>query len=141
MTRWAAVLAGGSGTRFWPLSTPREPKQMLPLAGTEPLLRQAVRRLDGLVATDHVLVVTGASLAARTAELLPEDWAGLRAGGLFFSGDGGETWEPRSRGVTVAHVLSLGHPPRGDGRGDRLDGLLQSSAAAFDVGLPQPHAV
>ncbi len=72
MTRWAAVLAGGSGTRFWPLSTPQEPKQMLPLAGSEPLLRQAVRRLDGLVPMDRVLIITGASLAARTAELVPE---------------------------------------------------------------------
>jgi mannose-1-phosphate guanylyltransferase len=72
MSRWAVVLAGGSGTRFWPLSTPQEPKQMLPLTGEEPLLCQAVRRLVGLVPTDHVLVITGASLAARTAALLPE---------------------------------------------------------------------
>jgi mannose-1-phosphate guanylyltransferase len=76
MSRWAAVLAGGSGTRFWPLSTPQEPKQMLPLAGAEPLLRQAVRRLAGLVPSDNVLIVTGASLAARTAALLPEVPAG-----------------------------------------------------------------
>ena len=72
MTRWAAVLAGGSGTRFWPLSTPQEPKQMLPLAGSEPLLRQAVRRLEGLIPADHVLIITGAPLAARTAALVPE---------------------------------------------------------------------
>ena len=45
---------------------------MLPLAGAEPLLRQAVRRLEGLVPADRVLVITGASLAARTAELVPE---------------------------------------------------------------------
>ena len=38
MSAWAAVLAGGSGTRFWPLSTPERPKQLLPLAGTAPLL-------------------------------------------------------------------------------------------------------
>ena len=44
MSRWAAVLAGGSGTRFWPLSTPDLPKQMLALAGGESLLLQAVRR-------------------------------------------------------------------------------------------------
>jgi mannose-1-phosphate guanylyltransferase len=72
MTRWAVVLAGGAGTRFWPLSTPEEPKQMLPLAGAEPLLRQAVLRLAGLVPMDHVLIITGASLATRTAALLPE---------------------------------------------------------------------
>ena len=31
---WGVLLAGGSGTRFWPLSSPRSPKQLLPLAGT-----------------------------------------------------------------------------------------------------------
>ena len=34
LMRWAVLLAGGSGTRFWPLSTPRTPKQLLPLAGS-----------------------------------------------------------------------------------------------------------
>ena len=33
LMRWAVLLAGGSGTRFWPLSTPRTPKQLLPLSG------------------------------------------------------------------------------------------------------------
>ena len=49
MTPWAVILAGGSGTRFWPLSTPERPKQLLPLAGERPLLAQAVTRLAGLV--------------------------------------------------------------------------------------------
>lgn len=70
MSRWAAVLAGGSGTRFWPLSTPAQPKQFLPLAGDRPLLVDAVARLDGLVATDRILVVTGVGHAARTRALL-----------------------------------------------------------------------
>ena len=42
MSVWAAILAGGAGTRFWPLSTPERPKQLLPLAGDRPLLLQAV---------------------------------------------------------------------------------------------------
>src|SRR5207248_696811 len=41
---WAAILAGGAGTRFWPLSTAERPKQLLPLAGDRPLLQQAVER-------------------------------------------------------------------------------------------------
>src|SRR5207244_9689613 len=56
---WAAILAGGSGTRFWPLSTPQRPKQFLPLAGDRPLLVQAVERLEGLVPADRVLILTG----------------------------------------------------------------------------------
>lgn len=72
MSRWAAVLAGGSGTRFWPLSTSDTPKQMLPLAGREPLLVQTVQRLRGLIAPEHVLIITGERLAERTRQLLPE---------------------------------------------------------------------
>ncbi len=72
MSRWAAVLAGGSGTRFWPLSTPDTPKQMLSLAGDTSMLEQAVRRLDGLIPPSQVLVVTAERLSAQTAKLLPE---------------------------------------------------------------------
>jgi mannose-1-phosphate guanylyltransferase len=49
VSTWAAILAGGSGTRFWPLSTPERPKQLLTLAGDRPLLAQAVDRLRGLI--------------------------------------------------------------------------------------------
>ena len=72
MSRWAAVLAGGSSTRFWPLSTTETPKQMLPLAGHDPLLVQTVKRLSGLIAPAHTLIITGARLAERTRQLLPE---------------------------------------------------------------------
>ena len=71
MPRWATVLAGGSGTRFWPLSTPTNPKQFLALAGDRPLLQETVDRLDGLISPDRILIVTGERFAARTRELLP----------------------------------------------------------------------
>ena len=70
MTRWAAVLAGGSGTRFWPLSTPETPKQMLALAGDKSLLEQAVRRLEGLIPPTQIIVVTAERLRSETAKLL-----------------------------------------------------------------------
>ena len=57
MSIWAAILAGGSGTRFWPLSTPERPKQFLPLTGDRPLLAQAVARLRGLVPPERVLII------------------------------------------------------------------------------------
>ncbi len=72
MSRWAAVLAGGSGTRFWPLSTDDIPKQMLALTGQAPLIVQACHRLRGLVPPERTLVVTGRRLAAETKRLLPE---------------------------------------------------------------------
>ena len=68
--RWAVILAGGSGTRFWPLSTPDNPKQLLPLTGPRSTAEEAVARLDGLVPRERVLVVTGAALAARLGERL-----------------------------------------------------------------------
>ena len=72
MSRWAAVLAGGSGTRFWPLSTSETPKQLLPLAGREPLLVQTIRRLRGLISPERILIITGERLAKRTRSLLPD---------------------------------------------------------------------
>lgn len=70
MSHWAAVLAGGSGTRFWPLSMPDEPKQFQALVGNEPLLVQAVDRLRGLIDPQRILVVTGESFRNRTQNLL-----------------------------------------------------------------------
>jgi mannose-1-phosphate guanylyltransferase len=71
-TPWAAVLAGGSGTRFWPLSTPERPKQLLPLADDDtPLLVQSVARLHGLIPPERVVVVTAAHLLDETRRLLP----------------------------------------------------------------------
>ncbi|HEX6536539.1 MAG TPA: mannose-1-phosphate guanylyltransferase [Gemmatimonadaceae bacterium] len=72
MSRWAVILAGGVGSRFWPLSTPRRPKQLLPLVGDEPLLVQAVRRLAPLVSASRTLVVTNGALAPAIRALLPE---------------------------------------------------------------------
>ena len=70
----AIVMAGGSGTRFWPASRAGLPKQLLPLAGDQTLLQDTVGRLDGLVPPDRTLIVTSARLldaAARQAPQLP----------------------------------------------------------------------
>lgn len=72
MSRWAAVLAGGSGTRFWPLSSGAHPKQMLPLAGPNALLADGVARLQGLIPEEQILVVTAAALAEPTRRLLSQ---------------------------------------------------------------------
>lgn len=72
MSTWAAILAGGSGTRFWPLSTPERPKQLLPLTGDRPLLAQAVARLHGLVPPERILILTGPLLVEQVARAVPE---------------------------------------------------------------------
>ena len=60
---WVTVLAGGAGTRFWPLSTPQRPKQLLNLAGPQPLVADTVRRVRGFVPPENIRVLTGAHLA------------------------------------------------------------------------------
>ena len=68
----AIILAGGSGERFWPLSTPEKPKQFLRVFGGESLIRQSVNRLKGLVKAGNVFVITSKQLVAATRKELPE---------------------------------------------------------------------
>jgi mannose-1-phosphate guanylyltransferase len=72
MSRWAVVLAGGVGSRFWPLSTPARPKQLLPLATSQPLLSDTVARLRPIAPPDRTLILTNDTLVPSVAALLPE---------------------------------------------------------------------
>lgn len=54
----AIILAGGSGTRFWPLSRETCPKQMLKIVGEDSLLRQTVRRIQEFVPSENIWIVT-----------------------------------------------------------------------------------
>ncbi len=81
------VLAGGVGSRFWPVSTPARPKQLLPLAGERPLLAQTVDRVRPMVPLERIRILTGRSLAAPTLAALPE----LSPDNLWL--------EPRARGT------------------------------------------
>lgn len=70
--RWAVVLAGGVGSRFWPVSTADRPKQLLPLAGERPLVADAVTRLLPLIEASRILVITSAGLRDAVARAVPE---------------------------------------------------------------------
>lgn len=72
MSRWAVILAGGTGSRFWPLSTPARPKQLLPLVTDRPLLRDSFDRLTSIVDPKNILVLTTAGLERAIVDLLPE---------------------------------------------------------------------
>ncbi|MFM8578048.1 MAG: sugar phosphate nucleotidyltransferase, partial [Planctomycetaceae bacterium] len=67
----AIVMAGGSGTRFWPASRASRPKQLLPLSGSRTLLEETIGRIDGLVPADRILVITAESLVPQIRHLLP----------------------------------------------------------------------
>ena len=68
---WVVILAGGIGSRFWPLSTPERPKQLLPLVNDAPLLVNTVDRLRALVGPDQTLILTNASIQREIAAVLP----------------------------------------------------------------------
>lgn len=69
---WAVILAGGVGSRFWPMSTPAQPKQLLPLVDEHPLLQNTVDRLRPLVPAERVLILTNATLQQAVQTLLPD---------------------------------------------------------------------
>jgi mannose-1-phosphate guanylyltransferase len=68
----ALILAGGSGTRFWPASRKQRPKQLLKLGPTEgTLLEAAVLRLGAYCSAENTVIATGKHLLAATRQLLP----------------------------------------------------------------------
>src|SRR5712691_7006239 len=68
---FAIVMAGGSGTRLWPLSRRRTPKQLLPLTGETSLLQQTVARLSPLLEPRDIYVITSQAHLRETAAQLP----------------------------------------------------------------------
>lgn len=71
MNRWAVILAGGVGSRFWPISTATRPKQLLALVTEAPLLSDTLTRLAPLVPPERTLILTNAGLLEAIAELAP----------------------------------------------------------------------
>jgi mannose-1-phosphate guanylyltransferase len=70
---YAVIMAGGAGTRFWPASRDKSPKQLLPLGGdpNESLLAATVRRIAPIVPPERVFIATGTRLLDSTAAALP----------------------------------------------------------------------
>ncbi len=60
---YAVVMAGGSGTRLWPISRKKHPKHLLPLLGADTLFQSTLARLEGLVPLERTLIVTNAGQA------------------------------------------------------------------------------
>jgi len=68
---YAVIMAGGGGTRLWPVSRRETPKQLLPLLGKATLFQSTVARLEPLFPPDHILVVTVAEQASVMREQVP----------------------------------------------------------------------
>lgn len=69
---YAVIIAGGSGTRFWPESRKRRPKQLLRIASDRSLLRATVERVLGLVPMERIMIVTIEEQSAQIREEVPE---------------------------------------------------------------------
>jgi mannose-1-phosphate guanylyltransferase len=73
---YALILAGGSGTRFWPLSRNDKPKQLLDLFGNGTLLEATINRLAGLVPVENILILTNSlqvESVRKIASMLPAE--------------------------------------------------------------------
>ena len=71
LPRYAVIMAGGQGTRFWPRSRRRRPKQLLPIAGRRTLLQETARRLSPAFAWPRMLIVTNREQADEVRRQLP----------------------------------------------------------------------
>lgn len=107
----AVILAGGRGTRFWPRSRTRTPKQLLNIVGKETMLQQTVARLRPVVPAGRIWTVTNAEQAAAVRKQLP---AAARKRVLT---------EPFGRNTAAAIALAAFHV-RHDAKGDALMAVL-----------------
>ena len=138
--RYVVIMAGGSGTRLWPLSRQGRPKQLLELFGGKSLLRLAYERLDGLVDPASILVCTGRAHADDVARQLPE----LPAGNILGEPEGRDSlnavaWsaaevERRDAGAVVAMVTA-------DHLISPVDEFQRTLETAFAVAEVRPKAL
>jgi len=84
---YVVIMAGGSGTRFWPLSRRKSPKQLQAIVGEEPLIRSTTARFEGLVRPEHIFVITGPDQDEPTRRVLPE----IPAGNVVVEPEGRDT--------------------------------------------------
>ena len=68
----ALIMAGGKGTRFWPLSTEEKPKQFLNLIGEETMIQMTVNRIKPIIPIERVFVCTGEMYVDLVKEQLPD---------------------------------------------------------------------
>lgn len=69
---YAVIMAGGGGTRLWPISRKKHPKHVLPLLGERTLFQSALDRLEGFIPVERILVVTTSSQAEELEKQAPQ---------------------------------------------------------------------
>ena len=116
---YAVILAGGSGTRFWPLSRHLYPKQLLRILGPDTLIQQTMRRILGSVPADHVIISTNPAQADSIKVQLTEWKDALQENYLL---------EPEARNTAPAIALAAAK-------------LIQRDPEAIMLVLPADHVI
>jgi mannose-1-phosphate guanylyltransferase len=93
----AVIMAGGSGTRFWPLSRGNRPKQFLPITGDKTMLEETVERLLPLIPYKNILTVSNAGQAKFIKRLLPR----IPAPNILV--------EPQGKNTAASLILATAH--------------------------------
>ena len=106
---FAVIMAGGSGTRFWPLSREKMPKQLLKIGGEDTLIQQTVDRVLPLIGQKNIFIVTNQDLAVDITTQL-----GARFGGSW---EQNFILEPAAKNTAPALGLSALHLNRIDPEG------------------------
>lgn len=101
------IMAGGGGTRLWPLSRRANPKQFLRLGSDKTLLEQTYSRARQLVAPEKIFLATAADYAEQTKHLLPE----LAADHLFLEPERRDTAAAFATVAARLHARGLGDEP------------------------------
>jgi mannose-1-phosphate guanylyltransferase len=128
---FAVIMAGGSGTRFWPASRDRLPKQFLKIIGDHTMFEETIRRVRPFVAEDHIYAVVGQMHAELTRQALG-------------ASDTEVLVEPLARNTAAAIGLAAIHVRRRDPEGvmivlpadhfiGDLDNFARTAQAAGDV--------
>lgn len=93
----AVIMAGGSGTRFWPLSRKRSPKQFLPIATRRTMIEETFQRIRPLIPARRVFTIAGADQSKIIRRLLPS------------LPEGNALVEPRARNTAASLILATAH--------------------------------
>lgn len=126
------IMAGGSGTRFWPLSRTSRPKQFLPLATNRPLIVETLARLKGVAGPKQSFVVCGAVHAPMVKKALPS----LPKQNVIV--------EPQARNTAPAIALATAHVAKHDPEGIVVvipSDQHVADVAAFQASLAEAIAV
>src|SRR5271169_2730815 len=119
----AVILAGGRGTRFWPRSRTRTPKQLLNIVGKTSMLQQTIARLQPLIPPKHIWTVTNAEQVGALRKQIP-----AAARGRVLT-------EPVGRNTAAAIALAAIHVRHAAGG----DALLAVLPADHFIALPNAY--